>query len=83
MDISKITKVYSGVAGKCMCGCSGKWTYPAGKSPEYAGSSFENNRAVKIIAGKVLRNPAHQLDAEAKCWHVTNGNRILAVYFED
>jgi len=29
VDISTITKVYSGKAGRCMCGCAGKYSYTA------------------------------------------------------
>lgn len=56
----QITKVYSGKMG-CMCGCRGKYSYtPLGartQNPGYDVSDSINERSVKIITGKLLRNP--------------------------
>jgi len=71
LDIGKVVKVYSGKAHTCMCGCSGKWTY-----------ATASERSVKIITGKIAKNGDSQYDAQAKCYHVTVGKRILAAYFE-
>jgi hypothetical protein len=50
-------KVYSGRKG-CMCGCLGKYSYTAKgaveQSPGYEPNI--NERSVKIITGKLLRN---------------------------
>jgi hypothetical protein len=85
MDISNITRVYSGKIG-CMCGCNGKYTTnPAykeqvSKERGYPVSDDEcNTRSVKIIAGKVLRNSNAQ--AEGNYMFVEQNGRISVVYF--
>jgi len=53
-----VYKVYSGRAGTCMCGCAGKYSYTAeGAVKHNPGYQPEvNERSVKIITGKLLRN---------------------------
>ena len=64
-----ITKVYSGKAHVCMCGCAGRWS-----------DVLTNPRSVKIIVNKMKKlNP--ELNAGAGCYHVTVGKRIYAAYF--
>ena len=70
MELQNIEKVYSGKRGKCMCGCAGKYSYAG-----------ENDRSVKIIAGKVLRNP--NAVREGDYVFVEQGDRILVVYYKD
>ena len=53
MDISNIEKVYSGRYG-CMCGCKGKYSYNEGVG---ADAEDINLRSIKIIAGKVFKDP--------------------------
>ena len=86
MDISNITKVYSGRAGTCMCGCAGKYSYTARgaveNSPGYDVADSVNERSVKIIVGKVLRN--NNTDRSDAGYAVLEQNgRILVVYFKD
>ena len=86
VDISNITKVYSGKAGTCMCGCAGKYSYTAHgaaeDSPGYDVSDSVNERSVKIIAGKVLRNP--NTDTKDTGYAVLEQNgRVLVVFFKD
>jgi hypothetical protein len=54
-----VYKVYSGKQG-CMCGCRGKYSYTAEgadkHSPGYDVSDAVNERSVKIILNKLLRN---------------------------
>ena len=59
MELQDVYKVYSGKAGRCMCGCAGKYSYTAeGAVSQNPGYDPEvNERSVKIIAGKVMRNP--------------------------
>ena len=87
VDISKITRVYNGKIG-CMCGCNGKYTtnpaYQEDVSMErgYPVTSDEcNPRIVKIIAGKVLRNP--NAKREDNYVFVEQNGRILVAWFED
>lgn len=65
MDISKVKRVYSGLKG-CMCGCRGKYS--------------ESDRSKKIILGKILRDPNHQVDGD--CVYLITKTRNLAAYFE-
>lgn len=86
MDISNITKVYSGRAGTCMCGCAGKYSYTARgaveNSPGYDVTDSINERSVKIIAGKVLRN--NNTDRSDAGYAVLEQNgRVLVVFFKD
>lgn len=87
MDISNITRVYNGKIG-CMCGCNGKYTTNpafqelAGKERGYPVQDSEcNPRIVKIIAGKVLRNP--NAVREGNYVYVEQNGRIQVVYFPE
>jgi len=71
IDINAIKQVYSGKPG-CMCGCKGKYAKPA-----------ESMRSVKIIVGKLERNPETQYDAQAKCFYVQTPTRKLAAFLEE
>ena len=86
MDISNITKVYSGKAKTCMCGCAGKYSYTAHGAaedgPGYDVSDSVNERSVKIIAGKVLRN--NNTDTSDAGYAILEQNgRVLVVFFKD
>ena len=86
VNIGNITKVYSGKAGTCMCGCAGKYSYTAKgaveDSPGYDVSDSVNERSVKIIAGKVLRNS--NTDRSDAGYAVLDQNgRVLVVFFKD
>jgi hypothetical protein len=78
-----VYKVYSGKAGSCACGCSGKYSYTAlgavEQSPGYDVSDAVNERSVKIIAGKIQRNP-NKKDEDGMVY-VEEGNRILIAYY--
>ena len=84
--ISTITKVYSGKAGRCMCGCAGKYSYTARGAvegnPGYDVSDSVNERSVKLIAGKVLRNRNVDLTDPGYAVVEQNG-RVLVVFFKD
>ena len=86
MDISNITKVYSGKSGTCMCGCAGKYSYTARgaveNGPGYDVADSVNERSVKIIAGKVLRNPNTDFKDPGYAVLEQNG-RILVVFYKD
>jgi len=85
VDISNITKVYSGKAGTCMCGCAGKYSYTAKgaveDSPGYDVSDSVNERSVKIIAGKVLRNSNTDL-SDVGYAVLKQNERVLVVFFK-
>lgn len=85
-DISNITKVYSGKRGTCMCGCAGKYSYTARgaveNSPGYDVSDSVNERSVKIIAGKVLRN-SNTDHSDAGYAVLEQNGRVLVVFFKD
>jgi hypothetical protein len=86
LDTSNIAKVYSGKAGTCMCGCAGKYSYTAHgaveQNPGYDVSDSVNERSVKIIAGKVLRNS--NTDYKDAGYAVLDQNgRVLVVFYKD
>lgn len=78
-----VYKVYSGRIG-CMCGCLGKYSYTARgaveQSPGYDVSDKVNERSVKIIANKLLRNPNTKRD-EGTLVLEQNG-RILVAWLD-
>jgi len=86
VDISTITKVYSGKRGTCMCGCAGKYSYTAHGAaedgPGYDVTDSVNERSVKIIAGRVLRNSNTDLSDPGYAVLEQNG-RVLVVFFKD
>ena len=83
-----ITSVYSGIDGKCCCGCSGKHRYAsayrklASKNRGYEVRDKDvSDRSVKIISNKVLnnKNSVHNGDHSS----LVSGNRLLIVYYTD
>ena len=85
VNISNITKVYSGKAGACMCGCAGKYSYTAkgavDDSPGYDVSDSVHERSVKILAGKVLRNSNTDL-SDVGYAVLEQNERVLVVFFK-
>ena len=85
VNISNITKAYNGKIG-CMCGCNGKYSYTAhgavDDNPGYDVSNSVNERSVKIIAGKVLRNSNTDLSDPGYAVLEQNG-RISVVFFKE
>ena len=84
----KVLKAYSGKAGKCMCGCSGKYTYnpqlreEGTKSRGYEVSEDEcNERTLKMITKKVYSSPNTVFDAGLA--YVDIGARTYAIYFAE
>ena len=80
-----VYKVYSGKAGRCACGCSGKYSYTAQgaveQSPGYDVTDSINERSVKIIANKVLRNPNVQYEGNYAYVEDRVANKMQVVYF--
>lgn len=85
-DVSKVSKVYSGKPG-CMCGCRGKWSYSSTSREAFDCRDMHgiNDRSVKIISGKVSRNPNVEVEVfgTTTCYSVETEPRILAVYVEN
>ena len=79
-----VYKVYSGKQG-CMCGCKGKYSYTAkgavDNSPGYDVTDSINERSVKIISTKVLKNPLTEIE-DGMAVLEQNG-RILVAFFEE
>lgn len=82
MELNGVYKVYSGKAGRCMCGCAGKYSYTAlgavEDNPGYDVSDAVNERSVKIILNKLLRNP--NTKREDGMLVVEQGDRVLVAY---
>lgn len=82
-----IVSVYSGIAGRCCCGCAGKHRYASEHreySSKYRGYSVTDedvsDRSVKIISNKVLNDP--DMKDEGDHAYVVKGNRLLITYFK-
>lgn len=85
--MKNVYKVYSGRAGACMCGCAGKYSYTerAAKRESRAGydvSDSVSERSVKIITGKLLRNPKTKRDKDAGALILEQNGRVLVAYFD-
>ena len=85
LDVNTVIKVYSGRQG-CMCGCRGRYSYASAFQQQasvergYAVEHEEvNDRSVKIIVGKLNRNPDTKIE-DGIAW-VNVGDRQLAAYF--
>ena len=77
-----VYKVYSGMRGHCMCGCAGKYSYTERGAKEHS-PGYEpniNERSVKIIAGKVLRNSNKVVEGD--CVYVEENGRVLVAWFD-
>lgn len=78
-----VYKVYSGKTG-CMCGCKGKYSYTAkgavDNSPGYDVSDSVNERSVKIITTKVLKNPLTKIEDDMAV--LEQNGRVLVAFFE-
>lgn len=83
MIVSNIVKTYSGKIG-CMCGCRGKYSYTADGAknfgPGYNVEDSVNERSVKIMARKVLTNPAVKYEDDYA--YVETETHIRVVYFK-
>ena len=77
-----VYKVYSGRRG-CMCGCLGKYSYTAQgaveHSPGYDVADSVNERSVKIITGKLLRNSNTQREGDHMV--LEQNGRVLVAWF--
>jgi hypothetical protein len=84
MEIANIVKVYNGRTG-CMCGCGGKYSYTqhgaTHHNPGYDVNSQINERSVRIIAGRVLNNPAAVREGDYIFVEDRARGRIQVVYF--
>ncbi len=94
IDINKVQSVYSGINGRCCCGCSGKHTYAskykdnASKNRGYKVTNDEvNDRVVKIIVNKInkfLNVPGNYPEFKEyldEFVSIVIGNRTYIAYF--
>ena len=85
MELQDVVKVYSGKRHSCMCGCSGKYSYSAEGAekhgPGYNVEDSVNERSVKIMFTKIMKNPNRVV--EGNYVFVEEGNRIKVVYFKE
>lgn len=71
INLDTVASVYSGKAGRCCCGCSGKHTYAsahrewAGKNRGYAVDDDDvNDVVVKRLVNKLSKLPVTELDID-------------------
>ena len=83
-----IVSVYSGIDGRCCCGCAGKHRYASEHreySSKYRGYSVTDedvsDRSVKIISNKVLNHKDSEHNGDHSS--LVSGNRVLVVYYKD
>jgi hypothetical protein len=83
-----IISVYSGIDGKCCCGCAGKHRYAsayrklASKVRGYEVTDEEiSDRSVKIISNKILNNKNSEHNGDHSS--LVSGQRILIAYYAD
>jgi hypothetical protein len=80
--MENVYKVYSGMNGHCMCGCAGKYSYTERgakeHSPGYAPNI--NERSVKIITGKLLRNSNTKREDDYLV--LEQNGRVLVAWFD-
>jgi hypothetical protein len=81
-----LISVYSGINGKCCCGCAGKYRYAsayrvlAGVQRGYAVRDEEvSDRSIKIISNKVLNNKNSEHSSDHS--FLVIGKRLLIVYY--
>jgi hypothetical protein len=88
IDITKVTKVYSGKSHTCACGCAGTYWYASGhKLPYYIDQEDVNDKQVRRVVGVITKNYADAKwdDERNNCgdWVVvTIGNRDYVAYFD-
>jgi len=87
LTLDNVASVYSGKAGRCCCGCSGKHTYAsalraeASKSRGYEVRDEEiNDRTVKIIFNKLMKNEFEKISDT--CYSYETGSRLYVVYLK-
>lgn len=84
VEAKDVIQVYSGVDGRCMCGCSGKHTY----NPMYRDIASEEHgyeidedqcslRTIKLILGKVKRASNVEQDGNIFYFATSGGERYV------
>lgn len=82
-------QVYSGIAGRCCCGCAGKHTHSEkvrGRGKEIRGYELDDDevseRGFKMLLRKVERfiNEGMSYDACPQYISVVNGHRLYVAY---
>jgi len=85
--LSAVYKVYSGRAGQCGCGCSGRYRV-ASQHRDYAGqergyaydSSDVSDDAVRRTVGKILA--AATMEDSGSYIHAQVGGRVYVAYYD-
>ena len=79
-----VYKTYSGFNGHCMCGCAGNYRYTERgakeHSPGYNVVDMVNERSVKVITGKLLRNPNTRREDDMLV--LEQNGRVLVAWFD-
>ena len=77
-----VYKVYSGLNGHCMCGCAGKYSYTERGAVEHSPGYQPNvnERSVKIITGKLLRNSNTKREDDMLI--LEQNGRVLVAWFD-
>lgn len=89
IELKNVASVYSGVNGRCCCGCAGKHTY-ASAYQELAskGRWFEvkddevNDRTVALIVNKINKLTIDPADDHGQLVSAVSGNRRYIAYLK-
>lgn len=89
-NLKNVASVYSGKAGRCMCGCAGKHTYAsqhrawAEKDRGYRIDDDEvSDRTVKIIFNKLFKLGPPQAQDDGRIIFADHNGRAYVVYFKE
>lgn len=90
VKLEDVSSVYSGINGRCCCGCSGKHTYAsahrewASKHRGYAVTDEDiNDRTVKMLVNKINKNlDKVEYDERPELVSVVLGNRLYVAYLK-
>lgn len=88
VQLENVSSVYSGINGRCCCGCSGKHTYAA-QHVEWASDNRGypvtpdevNDRTVKLVVNKI--NAANAVATFPGLVSIVIGRRIYIAYLKN
>lgn len=89
LDAADILTSYNGKAGKCCCGCAGRYSYNPARMAEAAASRGYavtpdkcSSRSIALALAKLKAAPADQIDIDPSGAYssITAGARLTIIY---
>jgi hypothetical protein len=84
VDTSRVKHVYSGLDGKCCCGCAGKHTYTTvAAAAQNRAPTYVSDRTVAQVIRKITSSasPADDFDY-GSCVGTVIGRRVYIAYYD-